>query len=81
MASVTATVRQRFADAEDFADLFLTYYGPTFSAANRLDEDGRAALRADLVELAGLVRPRTPGTAAGRRLGVPHRHGDPPVTA
>ena len=53
VASVTETVRQRFARPEDFADLFLTYYGPTFSAASRLDEDGRASLRADLVELAG----------------------------
>ena len=52
VASVTETVRQRFARPEDFADLFLTYYGPTFSAASRLDEDGRASLRADLVELA-----------------------------
>ncbi|WP_107767814.1 class I SAM-dependent methyltransferase [Nocardioides terrigena] len=52
VGSVTATVRQRFADADAFADLFLTYYGPTFAAAGRLDEDGRAALRADLVGLA-----------------------------
>ena len=51
VASVTPTVRQRFARAEDFADLFLTYYGPTYSAANRLDDEGRAALRADLVAL------------------------------
>ena len=51
--STTATVTQRFSDAEAFADLFLTYYGPTFSAANRLDEDGRAALRADMIALAG----------------------------
>jgi SAM-dependent methyltransferase len=50
--SVTATVRQRFAHAEDFADLFLTYYGPTYAAAGRLDEEGRAALRADLIALA-----------------------------
>jgi ubiquinone/menaquinone biosynthesis C-methylase UbiE len=50
--SVTSTVRQRFADGAGFADLFLTYYGPTFSAAGRLDEEGRAALRADLVALA-----------------------------
>ena len=50
--SVTATVRQRFADGAGFADLFLTYYGPTFSAAGRLDDEGRAALRADLVALA-----------------------------
>ena len=50
--SVTATVRQRFADAESFADLFLTHYGPTFAAASALDVPGRAALRADLVALA-----------------------------
>ena len=52
LTSVTATVCQRFNTAEDFADLFLTYYGPTYSAAGRLDEEGRAALRADLVDLA-----------------------------
>ena len=45
-------VRQRFARAEDFADLFLTYYGPTHSAANRLDDEGRGRLRADLTDLA-----------------------------
>jgi SAM-dependent methyltransferase len=50
--SVTASARQRFADAEGFADLFLTYYGPTFAAASRLDDEGRAAFRADLVALA-----------------------------
>ena len=50
--SVTASVRQRFGSAEEYADLFLTYYGPTYSAANRLDENGRAAFRADLVALA-----------------------------
>jgi ubiquinone/menaquinone biosynthesis C-methylase UbiE len=52
LRSVTANATQRFADAESFADLFLTYYGPTFAAANRLSEDGRAALRDDLVALA-----------------------------
>ena len=50
--SVVASVTQRFTDAEEFADLFLTYYGPTYAAAGRLDDEGRAALRADLVELA-----------------------------
>jgi ubiquinone/menaquinone biosynthesis C-methylase UbiE len=52
VSSVTASVRQNFRSPEEFADLFLTYYGPTYSAANRLDEEGRAALRADLVALA-----------------------------
>ena len=52
VGSVVATVRQRFIEAEHFVDLFLTYYGPTYSAAGRLDDEGRAALRADLVALA-----------------------------
>ena len=52
LTSVTASVTQRFASAAAFADLFLTYYGPTYAAAGRLDEQGRAALRADLVALA-----------------------------
>lgn len=52
VGSVVATVCQRFVDADHFADLFLTYYGPTFSAASRLNDEGRAALRADLVALA-----------------------------
>jgi ubiquinone/menaquinone biosynthesis C-methylase UbiE len=42
-------VTQRFRNAEAFADLFLTYYGPTHSASRRLNRSGRAALRADLV--------------------------------
>ena len=75
-----ATVCQRFVDAEDFADLFLTYYGPTYSAAGRLDEEGRAALRADLVALAQTFD-RGTGHRCRPRLGVPHRHGDPPLTA
>jgi SAM-dependent methyltransferase len=45
-------VTQRFSGAEAFADLFLTYYGPTYAAASRLSEGGRAAFRADLVGLA-----------------------------
>jgi ubiquinone/menaquinone biosynthesis C-methylase UbiE len=49
LTSTVHTVTQRFRDAEAFADLFLTYYGPTHAAAGRLDDDGRAALRADLV--------------------------------
>ena len=49
VSSSIHAVRQRFASAGDFADLFLTYYGPTHAAANRLDAEGRAALRADLV--------------------------------
>ncbi len=52
VASVVATVTQRFADAEALADLFLTYYGPTYAAAGRLSDDDRAAFRRDIVALA-----------------------------
>lgn len=57
-------VTQRFASAEAFADLFLTYYGPTRAAATRLDDAGRAALRADLVAHAE-ANARRRGTGAG----------------
>jgi SAM-dependent methyltransferase len=49
LGSSLHTVTERFRSAEAFADLFLTYYGPTRSAAQRLDDAGRVALRADLV--------------------------------
>jgi len=49
IASYTATVTERFASAEAYADFFLTHYGPTYAAASRLDGAGRAALRDDLV--------------------------------
>ncbi len=52
VGSTTHTVTQRFADAAAFADLFLTYYGPTFAAASRLPDEGKQALRADLIALA-----------------------------
>lgn len=57
-------VTQRFVSAEAFADLFLTYYGPTRAAAARLDDAGRAALRADLVAHAE-ANARGRGTGAG----------------
>ena len=57
-----ATVPQVFASAEAFADLFLTWYGPTRSAAARLDEAGRRALRADMVALAADSNRGTDGT-------------------
>ncbi|WP_238419616.1 class I SAM-dependent methyltransferase [Gordonia sp. 'Campus'] len=52
VGSRTGTLTVRFVDAAAFADLFLGYYGPTFSAASKLDDDGRTALRADLIALA-----------------------------
>ena len=52
VTSARASVPQVFGSAEAFADLFLTYYGPTHAAAARLDESGRRALRDDMVALA-----------------------------
>ncbi len=58
------TITQRFTSAEAFADLFLTYYGPTRAAAMRLDEAGRTAFRADLVHHAE-ANARGHGTGSG----------------
>lgn len=56
-------VTQRFTDADAFADLFLTYYGPTFTAWSKLDDAGKAAIRADLVAHANsFARPESTGT-------------------
>jgi hypothetical protein len=49
VSSRTAVVTQRFTSAEAFADLFLEAYGPTHMVYQRLPEEGRTALRADLV--------------------------------
>ena len=51
VAAQPRTVRQRFLSAEHFADFFLTHYGPTHTAASKLDDAGKSALRADLVDL------------------------------
>jgi ubiquinone/menaquinone biosynthesis C-methylase UbiE len=40
-----------FASAADAADLFLTYFGPTRRAAEAQDENGRRALRDDVIAL------------------------------
>lgn len=42
----------RHRSAEDFVDFFRTWYGPTLKAFEALDEGGRAALAADLADLA-----------------------------
>lgn len=60
--SQTHTVAQRFTSAEAFADFMLTYYGPTYTAAQRLSDDGRAAFRADLAALAADANRATDGT-------------------
>jgi SAM-dependent methyltransferase len=60
--STTHVVRQRFVSAAAFADFLLAYYGPTYTAAQRLDERGRAALREDMVTLADANNQATDGT-------------------
>jgi ubiquinone/menaquinone biosynthesis C-methylase UbiE len=55
VSGLRATRREfvfRFATPEEFADFFRTNYGPTLTAFQALDEDGRPRLRTDLVELA-----------------------------
>jgi len=42
----------RFAGPDDFVDFFRVNYGPTFTAFAGLGDDARAALYADMVELA-----------------------------
>ena len=41
----------RYRSAEHFVDFFEAYYGPTHRAFASLDDQGRAALREDIVEL------------------------------
>ena len=62
---VTESVTQRFASPEVFADFFLSYYGPTFTASERLSEDGRQSLRDDMVALAREFNQTTNGTFVG----------------
>jgi len=62
VASYTATVTQRFATPEAYADFFLTHYGPTYAAASRLDDAGRKALRDDLVRIAQQANRAVDGT-------------------
>jgi SAM-dependent methyltransferase len=62
LSTTTATVTQRFPTPEFFADFFLTYYGPTYKAAERLLGDGRRALRDDMTALAIASNRATDGT-------------------
>jgi ubiquinone/menaquinone biosynthesis C-methylase UbiE len=61
---VTKTVTQRFESPDHFADFFISHYGPTHKAAERLDEPGRAAFRDDLAALAAEWNRSTDGTLA-----------------
>jgi SAM-dependent methyltransferase len=62
LGSTTHEVTQRFVSPTAFADFLLTYYGPTYTAAQKLDERGRAALREDIVALAHATNEATDGT-------------------
>lgn len=62
VSTATATVTQRFPSPEYFADFFLTYYGPTYKAAERLPEQARPALRDDMIALAAASNRGTDGT-------------------
>jgi hypothetical protein len=57
-------VTQRFPTPEFFAHFFLTHYGPTRKAAERLSPDGRRAFRNDLASLAAAANHATDGTLA-----------------
>ncbi|MBG0830410.1 methyltransferase domain-containing protein [Planomonospora sp. ID67723] len=59
---VTAHVTQRFLSPEHFADFFVTNYGPTLKAAERLDDAGRRAFRDDLAAIAAKSNRTTDGT-------------------
>jgi SAM-dependent methyltransferase len=52
LTCTTTSVAQRFPSSAFFADFFIEHYGPTLKAAEAIDDDARAAFRADLVALA-----------------------------
>lgn len=58
----TRTVTERFLSPQHFADHFITHYGPTLKAAQRLDADGQRAFRDDLVALATAANTADDGT-------------------
>lgn len=62
VVSSTHVVTQRFPSSEEFADFMLTHYGPTYTAAQKLDGEARAAFRDDMVALAQDVNVATDGT-------------------
>ena len=65
VTAYTASATPRFRSPGHFADFFLTHYGPTHTAAARLDEAGRHALRKDMVALARRFNQATDGTFIG----------------
>ena len=51
------TCTWRFTSPEEFVWFFRRWYGPTLTAFELLDDDGRAALAADLAQLARQLGP------------------------
>ena len=62
VSSTTGVIAPRFESPESFADFLLTHYGPTYTASQRLDDNGRVALRDDIVSLAHQANDATDGT-------------------
>lgn len=62
ISSQTYVVTQRFVSPAAFADFMLTYYGPTYTAAQRLEDSARSAFRDDLIGLAHDANQATDGT-------------------
>jgi len=59
----------RYRSAQRFLDLFRTYYGPVLMVFETLDEAGRTALAADIVELVGRFN-----TSGDKTMVVPSEH-------
>jgi SAM-dependent methyltransferase/uncharacterized membrane protein YdcZ (DUF606 family) len=57
------SIAMRFPSTEHFADFFIENYGPTLKAYESLPEEGRAALRSDLIALGERTNRATDGTA------------------
>lgn len=62
LARSDGTVTIRFLSPEHFADFFVTHYGPTYKAAQRLTAEGRAAFRDDLAATAAAANRASDGT-------------------
>lgn len=62
LTCTTHVVTQRFRSPEHFAEHFLTYYGPTYMAAQTLDAERQREFRADLAALATSYNKATDGT-------------------
>ena len=62
VSSTTHVIAPRFVSPETFADFLLAYYGPTNTAAEKLDASGRTAFREDLALLAHEVNQASDGS-------------------